>query len=233
MNIESLLGKMLQETIGFGSGQTQGQQRGYGRSQSSSGSLLGSLTNQLTSGAGLMTAIGFGVGAYEILRGGQQQSPPQAPSNMGGPQAAPPPLPPLPSFNQTAPPPAPTPAAASAPVPLDAQEMARRLIRVMVAAAHADGSLDAEEEKAILDRLRGVELSPEEKTFLLEELHQPRSIAELSAGITGNLRLAQTMYAVALSAITVDTESERRWLDELGTALGLSAEVRKFIEETR
>lgn len=233
MNIESLLGKMLQETIGLGSGQTQGQQRGYGRSQSSSGSLLGSLTNQLTSGQGLMTAIGLGVGAYEILRGGQQQSPPQAPSNMGGPQAAPPPLPPLPSFNQTAPPPAPTPAAASAPVPLDAQEMARRLIRVMVAAAHADGSLDAEEEKAILDRLRGVELSPEEKTFLLEELHQPRSIAELSAGITGNLRLAQTMYAVALSAITVDTESERRWLDELGTALGLSAEVRKFIEETR
>ena len=233
MNIESLLGKMLQETIGLGSGQTQGQQRGYSRSQSSSGSLLGSLTNQLTSGQGLMTAIGLGVGAYEILRGGQQQSPPQTPSNMGGPQAAPPPLPPLPSFNQTAPPPAPTPAAASAPVPLDAQEMARRLIRVMVAAAHADGSLDAEEEKAILDRLRGVELSPEEKTFLLEELHQPRSIAELSAGISGNLRLAQTMYAVALSAITVDTESERRWLDELGTALGLSAEVRKFIEETR
>jgi len=233
MNIESLLGKMLQETIGLGSGQTQGQQRGYGRSQSSSGSLLGSLTNQLTSGAGLMTAIGLGVGAYEILRGGQQQSPPQAPSNMGGPQAAPPPPPPLPSFNQTAPPPAPTPAAASAPVPLDAQEMARRLIRVMVAAAHADGSLDAEEEKAILDRLRGVELSPEEKTFLLEELHQPCSIAELSAGITGNLRLAQTIYAVALSAIIVDTESERRWLDELGTALGLSADMRKFIEETR
>jgi uncharacterized membrane protein YebE (DUF533 family) len=77
-----------------------------------------------------------------------------------------------------------------------------------------------------------VELSQEEKMFLLEELHHPRPIAELTAGIS-DLRLAQTTYAVALSAMSVDTDSERQWLDELGAALGLSAEIRRFIEETR
>lgn len=103
----------------------------------------------------------------------------------------------------------------------------------MVAAAHADGTLDAEEEKAILDRLRSVTLSQEEKMFLLEELHHPRPIAELTEGLGGDPRLARTMYAVALSAIVVDTDSERQWLNELGSALGLSPEIRSFIEETR
>jgi uncharacterized membrane protein YebE (DUF533 family) len=91
--------------------------------------------------------------------------------------------------------------------------------------------LDADEEKAILDRLRAAALSQEEKIFLLEELHHPRPIAELTQGIS-DLRLAQAMYAVALSAIEVDTAAERQWLDELGRALGLSGEIRRFIEET-
>ena len=114
---------------------------------------------------------------------------------------------------------------------LDEQELARRLIRVMIGAAHADGTLDAEEEKFILDKLREADLSQEEKMFLLDELHHPRSIAELTQGIS-DLRLAQAMYAVALSAIEVDTEGEEQWLAELGTALGLSPEIRRFIEET-
>jgi uncharacterized membrane protein YebE (DUF533 family) len=239
MNIEKLLGKLLQEATGFGGGQFKAPQHGSRQSgyagkkhAASSSSLLGSLTNQLTSGKGLMTAIGLGVGAYEVFRtSGQRQEQPaaaQAP-NWGTapsmPAAAPPPPPP-PSAAR------PAPAPATAPSADGDEELARRLIRVMIAAAHADGALDADEERAILDRLRGAELSQEEKMFLLEELHQPRSVAELTEGIS-SLRLAQAMYAVALSAIEVDTESERRWLDELGAALGLSAEIRRFIEETR
>lgn len=233
MNIEKLLGKLLQETMGSGGGQFSHSQSGYPKKHgSSTDSLLGSLTNQLTSGKGLMTAIGLGVGAYEIFRtSGQQQTQPPANQNwnsapsssgMGISQPPPPPCPSQP----------PAPAAPAASATLDDQEMSRRLIRVMVAAAHADGTLDEAEEKAILDRLRSADLSQEEKMFLLEELHHPRPIAELAEGIR-DLRLAQAVYAVALSAVVIDTEQERRWLDELGAALGLSAELRRFIEETR
>ena len=230
MNIEKLLGKLLQEAMGSSGSQFKAPQHGYQKSAyaaSSSSSLLGSLTSQLSSGKGLMTAIGLGVGAYEAFRtSGQRQEQPaaaQAP-NWGAAPAAPPPPPPAAAR--------PAPAQAAVPVAAGDQELACRLIRVMIAAAHADGTLDADEERAILDRLRGAELSQEEKIFLLEELHHPRSITELTEGMT-NLRLAQAMYAVALSSISVDTESERRWLDELGTALGLSGEIRRFIEETR
>jgi uncharacterized membrane protein YebE (DUF533 family) len=234
MDIEKLLGKLLQEAMGSSGSQFKNRD-GYHnssnqRSSSGTGSLLGSLTNQLTSGKGLMTAIGLGVGAYEIFRSGGQQ-PQQAAQSWGSTAAPSAPMPPPPPAS----PPTPVRAVAAPPVAAASngnQDVACRLIRVMISAAHADGILDADEEKRILDRLRGVELSQEEKMFLLEELHHPRPIAELTAGIS-DLRLAQTTYAVALSAMSVDTDSERQWLDELGAALGLSAEIRRFIEETR
>jgi len=232
MNIEKLLGKLLQEATGSGGGQFKAPQQGKkSRHASSSDSLLGSLTSQLSSGKGLMTAIGLGVGAYEIFRtSGQRQEQPAAAgpnwsSAPSAPGSAPPPPPPPPSARPTA-------APAAAPSADADQELARRLIRVMIAAAHSDGALDEDEERAILDRLRGADMSQEEKMFLLEELHHPRGIAELADG-SSSPRLAQTMYAVALSAIEVDTESERRWLDELGAALGLSGATLRFIEENR
>ncbi len=239
MNMEKLLGKLLQEAMGGQFGNAYGSQDKK-KPQPTNNSLLGSLTNQLASGKGLMTAIGLGVGAYEVFRtSGQrqeQQGPPQpmaaqnwstAPPAPGA-VVSPPPPPSAAGPAQARPAVPPTAAASSG----GEQDLAGRLVQVMIAAAHADGTLDADEERAILDRLRGAELSQEEKMFLLEELHNPRRIAELTEGI-GSLRLAQAMYAVALSAITVDTESERRWLNDLGAALGLSEEVRRFIEETR
>ncbi len=235
MNIEKLLGKLLEEAVGSSGGQLLGRtSNSYGKkktyqNQSVTGSLLGSLTSQLSSGKGLMTAIGLGVGAYEIFRNNGQAQPqataaPQNWASASGMPASPPPPPPPPSSV-----PAPVMPATSA--ISDDQELACRLIRVMIAAAYADGTMDADEEKAILDRLRGVELSQEEKMFLLNELHHPRTIAELTQGIN-DLRLAQAMYAVALSAIVVDTDSERQWLDELGAALNLSPAICRFIEET-
>jgi uncharacterized membrane protein YebE (DUF533 family) len=45
------------------------------------------------------------------------------------------------------------------------------------------------------------------------------------------MSLAKGMYMMAVAAIEIDTEAERNWLDELGMELGLSTEVRRFIEE--
>lgn len=109
-------------------------------------------------------------------------------------------------------------------------ELAVRLIQVMVAAAHADGAMDAEEERAVLDKLRGAELTQEEKMFLLNELHQPKSLEELTAGIS-DPAVAKTMYMLAVAAIKIDTEAERAWLNNLARQLGVSSEIQAFIEE--
>jgi len=132
--------------------------------------------------------------------------------------------PPLPSQNAAPVPPVPEPIAASGTVEQrsnEEQELAIRLIRVMVAAAHADGRLDEQEEQRILEKLQEQGLSREERLFLLQELHAPKGIAELTAGLNGPM-IAQTMYSLAVSTIVVDTVEERQWLDRLAAALSLS-----------
>lgn len=223
-NAEQLLGKLINDTLGSVGSPS-------GNSQSSKGIL-----DTLSSSGGLMTAIGLGVGAFELLKeqqkrtpAGSKSSPPPPP---GGASTSTPP--PLPGGSTSSVPPVP-------PVPPivtdngEEQEPAREetalcMIRVMIAAAHADGVLDQDEEKAILDKLKDAGLSSEEKLFLLEELHTPRSISQLTAGIT-NPSTAKSMYMLAVSAIEIDTDAERQWLNELGDQLRLSPEIRAFIEE--
>ena len=99
----------------------------------------------------------------------------------------------------------------------------------MIAAAHADGGMDRDEETKILERLQGQGISQEEKCFILAEMHEPKSIDQLTDGIN-DPRIAQTMYSLAVSAVVVDTPEERAWLDALGTKLSISEGMRRFIE---
>lgn len=212
-----------------------------------SGSGKKSMLGGLGSGSGLMTMIGLGVGAYEILKqqgqqgtgGGMGQAPPPpgggtfgagtVPPPPPGAGAAPPPPPPVPGSRPTPPPAAaaPSPAGGAA---LSGNALATRLIQVMAAAAHADGVMDADEERAVLEKLRGADLSQEEKMFLLNELHQPKSIDTLVAGIN-DPAVAKTMYMLAVAAIAIDTEAERTWLNTLAQRLAISPEMQAFIEE--
>lgn len=219
-NAEKLLGTILREVTGSGSHDSH-----RGKKKHKHGNAL---VNSLKTGSGLMTAIGLGVGAYEILRSKQQAAPTAAqPASM-------PPIPPVPGgfaapAPQAAPPPLPS-AASRPPATIATQDLARRMIQVMIAAAHADGTMDEEEERAVLDRLKGADVSQEERMFLVTEMHNPKSIAELTAGIA-EPSTAKGMYMLAVGAVDIDSETERRWFDELAAALGLSKAVQSFIEE--
>lgn len=239
-NPEKLLGKIVGEVVS-----TNGSWSKKGKKKKGSSSLLGGLA----SGGGLMTLIGLGVGAYEILKQQGQQAraggmPPPAPpgaSPMGGPPPPPPPAatapppPPTPGGVPLSPPAAPAVGMPAAPVAsvlpgLDSAALAVRMLQAMVAAAHADGVMDEAEERAVLDRLRGADLDQEEKFFLLDQLHRPKTIEELAAGIT-DFAVARTMYLLAATAVAIDTEAERAWFDRLARQLGLSREVQVFLEE--
>lgn len=112
-------------------------------------------------------------------------------------------------------------AAVSAATPANAivEEQAKLMIRAMIQAAKADGEIDAEERKVILDHLG--EATPEEIAFVQAELDAPIDIAGLAAA-AGESAKAQ-VYSAALMAITVDTPAERQYLANLGMALGLDA----------
>lgn len=223
INPEKLLGQLVGGMLG-----TQGKKRKKGGNN-----LLGSLS----SGAGLMTAIGLAVGAYEVLKdktaGGMAMPGTPPPFPPSGQTASPPP-PPIPPAQQpeAVPPgtPATVPGAAAGAVELSEADLARRMIQIMAAAANADGLMDEREEQAILDRLREIDISQEDRLYLLDELHHPKDVAELVAGVS-NPATAKAMYMLAFAAIEVDTDAERQWLDQLARGLKLSPAVQKFIEE--
>ncbi len=241
-NPEQLLTKIIGNAIpGLGGGKKGKKGKKWKRK---------GLLSSVVSGPALMTAIGLGVGAYEILKSQKKDNSTKVipPSTASGhaPSVPPPPPPSSVTVNETDNAPAPARSVDVVPVSsssgtvttqimesssgLPHDEIAIRMIQVMVAAAHADGVLDEMEERNILDKMRNVDLTTEEKMFLLKELHDPRPVVELCAGVS-DISLAKGMYMLAVAAIEIDTEAERNWLEEFGAGLGLSGEVRKFIEE--
>lgn len=236
IDAERLLGKVLSGAMS-GSGKKRKK-----RKHRKGDDLVGGLLGGLTSGKGLVTAIGLGIGAYEILKSKSATAGP-GPVSPQAYSSPVPPAPPTPSAAASAPPPLP-PQQAVAPAqnivpPVEAetvsdsdiQDLAVRLIQTMVAAAHADGTLDEEEEKRILEKLSQEQgLNNEEKQFLLAQLHHPKTIEELVSGIHQPM-LAQTMYSLAVATIVIDTPEERQWLDNLAAALSLSDNVKRFIED--
>jgi uncharacterized membrane protein YebE (DUF533 family) len=101
------------------------------------------------------------------------------------------------------------------------------LIRAMIHAAKADGRLTPEEQKALVDRMGGA--SPEVIRFLQHELDQPTDVREFAWSVP--LGMEGKVYMISLTAITVDSESEASYLDELAHGLRLPREVRNHLHQ--
>ena len=97
-------------------------------------------------------------------------------------------------------------------------------IRAMIAAAAADGHIDAEERDAILGGLKEANLDHEAHDWLAKELAKPASIDELVEA-SESPELAAQIYTAARIAINPDTAPEKDFLAGLAGSLGLDAEL--------
>ena len=100
------------------------------------------------------------------------------------------------------------------------EELGKTLVRAMIAAAKADGRIDADEKEKIFSRLEGMSLSAEEKAWVFDELSSPLDINAVVARADTPEHAAE-IYAASLVAITADTASERAYLDALASKLRL------------
>ncbi|PYF06964.1 uncharacterized protein DUF533 [Rhodobacter viridis] len=98
-----------------------------------------------------------------------------------------------------------------------AEAHAKLMIRAMIQAAKADGTIDDAEKAQILAQLG--EATPEEVAFVQAELDAPIDIPGLVSDVHEAARVQ--VYSAALMAITVDTEAEKLYLRNLSTALAL------------
>lgn len=191
MNAERLLGNLIKGAVGSALG---GRRTGLDRMMRGSGSAVG------------MGLLGLAVGAFEHFS--QQQTAQPAQGGVGAP--LPPPLPPAGASRATPPPPPRVTSAPSDPA---------LLIRAMIAAANADGTIDPAEAAKILER------AGEDREMVERELRQPLSLDEL---VSQTLALAPSqeqrdqVYFVSLLAIRADTAEEQRYLQALAERLSVT-----------
>ncbi len=171
--------------------------------------LLGTKTGRKLGGNvlqyGGMAAVGaLAYKAWREWQAGKQA--PQQPARSG--QASVPMLPPPPGtpFNPSS--------------EVGQQSLARHLLRAMIAAAKADGHIDAQEQARIFAEMDKLDLSSEDKAFVMDELRAKLDV-DAVAGAAATPEEAAEIYAASLLAIDIDNAAERGYLAMLAARLEL------------
>ena len=106
----------------------------------------------------------------------------------------------------------------------DEEHLARGLLRAMIAAAKADGHIDAAEQRRIFDQVGQMELDNDDKAFVFEELSRPLDVEAVAEAATTPERAAE-LYAASLLAIDPDGPAEKGYLGMLAARLRLPDEL--------
>ena len=94
------------------------------------------------------------------------------------------------------------------------------VLRGMIAAAKSDGAIDADEQQRILVQLGQLDLSAEEKAFVLEELARPLDIDAVVAA-SRDPAVAAEVYAASRLVIAEASPAEQAYLSLLAARLNL------------
>lgn len=108
-----------------------------------------------------------------------------------------------------------------------AEDDARLFLRAMIMAAKADGQIDPAEKRKLLGQLDGT--TAEDMAFIEEQLRAPVDPRALAAETPAE-RKAQ-LYLMSIMAIDIDSASEKNYLHDLATALGIEPPTVAAIHE--
>lgn len=105
------------------------------------------------------------------------------------------------------------------------------LVRAMIAAARADGHIDAQERQKIAERLKETSIGAEAEAFLVEELARPVDLDALVAAAETDAQKVE-LYTASRLAIEPKSRAERGYLDMLAGRLKLPDMLVDHIEAT-
>jgi uncharacterized membrane protein YebE (DUF533 family) len=103
------------------------------------------------------------------------------------------------------------------------------ILRAMIAAAKADGHVDAAEQQRIFAKLDEAGMDNEAKAFIVDELRKPLDIDAVVRSATSP-EVAAELYAASVVAIDPDDPGEKAYLDMLAARLKLEPGLRAQIE---
>jgi len=104
------------------------------------------------------------------------------------------------------------------------------ILRALVAAAKADGHIDAREREVIEGEFARMAPAAEIRQWMQAELDKPLDPAEV-ARAASTPEIAAEMYLASLLAADQQNFMERAYLDELARQLGIDAELKQRLEQ--
>ncbi|MBT8120371.1 MAG: tellurite resistance TerB family protein [Gammaproteobacteria bacterium] len=108
-------------------------------------------------------------------------------------------------------------------------EFEMNIIKAMIAAARADGHIDAQEQQSIFQAVEKMQLSAEDKAIVFDSLQKDIPVKELAHGIS-TMELKAEIYLASCLVIDPDHPAEREHLDKLGAELALPRELLQQLE---
>ncbi|MGX1307999.1 uncharacterized membrane protein YebE (DUF533 family) [Amorphus suaedae] len=103
-------------------------------------------------------------------------------------------------------------------------DLSLALLRAMIAAAKADGHIDAEEQGRIFGFLDQVDLDTEAKAFVMDELRAPLDVDAVASAATSP-EIAAEIYAASLLIIDDQNPAEKGYLAMLAARLKLPEDL--------
>ncbi|WP_119461006.1 DUF533 domain-containing protein [Rhodospirillaceae bacterium SYSU D60014] len=111
------------------------------------------------------------------------------------------------------------------------QSLGRHLLRAMIAAAKADGHIDAEEQANIFAEMDKLDLDADDKAFVMDEL-RARLDVDAVAKAARTPEEAAEIYTASLLAIDIDNAAERGYLALLAARLKLDDALVEHLHAT-
>lgn len=103
------------------------------------------------------------------------------------------------------------------------------IVRAMIAAAKADGTIDSEEREAITAQINASGLQDDAAKILIDEMLNPLNVDEIAAA-SDSPEAAVEIYLASMAIVDVENEKERAFLDRLADAMQIAPELKADIE---
>lgn len=104
-------------------------------------------------------------------------------------------------------------------------------IQAMIAAAAADGRIDASEHETLVASLTQAGAGSDAEAFIAKELNSPRSVQELAASVSSPQEAIQ-LYTAARIAVADNSPAEKQFLAALAAALGIDPKLAAHVDAT-
>ena len=118
---------------------------------------------------------------------------------------------------------------AQLPAPQVPKASSELLLKAMIAAAKADGHVDAAELEKIRNQLTSLELGDKASDMILTELTHPLDVKSLAALTNGDMTIALEVYLVSAAMLDANDAIEQNYLEDLRIALGLPDSVKQQV----